>query len=111
MTPGEDEPLRIDPSFFPFMTEIGPGVLGYTVEHDNEIYVPLVAAASQGAGDVGRYFDSLPADKTIIVPNVMSARLAGILTRRGFTERPWPFTEEDGFNEEIPAYVREKEGT
>lgn len=63
---------------------LAPGVRGYTVECDGELWIPVVFAEREGAGDVGRYLDTLPKDKTVIFPTVLSARLEGMLKRRGF---------------------------
>ncbi|HAM57666.1 MAG TPA: hypothetical protein DCQ64_20525 [Candidatus Rokubacteria bacterium] len=64
--------------------EIAPGVHGYTMEVDGVLWVPLIRAASPGAGAVGRYLDALPRDKTVRFPTVLSEILAGMLVRRGF---------------------------
>jgi hypothetical protein len=61
-------------------------VRGYTVWSKGALYVPLLIADREGAGDVGRYLDTLPADRTIKVPTVTSPRLRGMLDRRGYTE-------------------------
>ena len=71
----------------PFLSEIGPGVLGYTVEVEGALWIPFLMADRPGHGDVGRYLDDLPRDRAVKVPNVLSDRLAGMLRRRGFRER------------------------
>ena len=64
---------------------------------DGALYVPIIEAERPGSGDVGRYLDSLPRDRRVVIPNVMSERLAGMLERRGFTLTtewaPAPFEE------------------
>jgi len=65
---------------------IAPGVRGYTMEIDGELYVPLVIADRPGNGDVGRYLDGLPTDHTVKFPNVISDKLRGMLLCRGFID-------------------------
>ena len=66
--------------------EIAPGVDGYTVDlGDKGLYVPLLMAKRPGNGDVGRYLDSLPLDRRVVVPGVISGILEGMLERRGFS--------------------------
>jgi hypothetical protein len=86
-----------------FDSEIGPGVTGYTMDIRGDLYVPLIQAVHPGNGDVGRYLDSLPTGCRIVVPNVISARLEGMLLRRGFE----PIAEwfED-FGEYVPCWHR-----
>ena len=64
---------------------IGPGVEG--IEHDfgTVFEVASIRAVTEGCGAVGAYLDRLPRDRTVIVPFVVSERLAGMLERRGFT--------------------------
>jgi hypothetical protein len=62
--------------------ELAPGVIGYAVEHEGCVYIPIITARKQGAGDVGRFLDSLSA--RCRVPNVTSPRLLGMLQRRGW---------------------------
>jgi hypothetical protein len=64
---------------------LAPGVRGYTVWSKGALYVPLVIAVREGHGDVGRYLDTMPTDRTVTFPNVMSPRLRGMLERRGYT--------------------------
>lgn len=72
---------------------LAPGVRGYTVWSHGALYIPLMIADREGHGDVGRYLDALPTDRTIKVPTVTSARLLGMLTRRGYmkVEEQSPF--------------------
>lgn len=60
------------------------GVLGYTVETPEGIYIPWIQAEREGDGRVGRYLDALPCDRRVVFPTIISARLAGMLARRGF---------------------------
>lgn len=102
--------LRIDPAIIPFLAPIAPGVVGYTVEDDDGLWLPLIYAVAEGSGAVGAWLDSLPTDRRVIVPNVISARLEGMLARRGFVERVLPVSAEDEEivgDSEIPAWVRE----
>jgi hypothetical protein len=65
---------------------LAPGVVGYTWEMpDGSLNIPLITALRPGSGDVGRYLDGLPHGRHIRVPCVISARLQGMLERRGFT--------------------------
>jgi hypothetical protein len=78
-----EDPNLIEIGNEPF---IAPGVRGYTVDNGRKgLYVPLVIAENEGSGDVGRYLDSLPKDRRVVFPNVLSKRLVGMLSRRGFT--------------------------
>ncbi len=88
------------------LEQLAPGVRGYTMtSEDGSVYVPVVVAMNPGHGDVGRYIDSLPKDKTVKFPTVISARLEGMLKRRGFTlTREW----DPNFEEWAEVYVREK---
>jgi hypothetical protein len=65
------------------------GLHGYVCEHKGAIYIPAIGALHEGRGDCGRFLDSLPTDRTIVVPNVLSERLVGMLVRRGYV----PFSE------------------
>ncbi len=67
------------------LDRLAPGVYGYTVEENGALYIPVIEAQFPGQGDVARYFDSLPADKTIRVPCVISPILEDMLKRRGYT--------------------------
>ena len=68
------------------LDELAPGVWGYTTATPDALYIPIIQAETPGSGDVGRYLDSLPSDRTIRVPNVLSDILAAMLARRGFVE-------------------------
>jgi hypothetical protein len=61
---------------------IAPGVRGYAIEDGNRVCVPLIIAVNEGDGSVGRFIDSL--DPKCVIPCVTSARLAGMLYRRGW---------------------------
>jgi len=63
---------------------LAPGVRGYTVWSHGELYVPLVIADHEGRGDVARYLDTLPTDRVVKFPTVVSVRLIDMLLRRGF---------------------------
>lgn len=62
---------------------LAPGVRGYAIENDGLIYIPLINAETEGAGDVGRFLDSL--SPRCLIVNVTSRRLKGMLERRGWT--------------------------
>lgn len=64
--------------------EIAPHVHGVVFEQGDRLYVPFLVSLRPGCGFVRRYLDSLPADKTVIFPEVMSAILDAALQRRGF---------------------------
>ena len=74
---------RIVPGHEPVLAA---GVRGYKLWSRGELYVPLIIADRPGNGDVGRFLDALPKDRVVKVPTVTSARLAGMLARRGFAE-------------------------
>lgn len=44
----------------------------------------MIAAERPGRGDVARYLDSLPKNRRVVFPTVISALLRGMLQRRGF---------------------------
>ena len=96
--------------FPPFMgqrlVQLAPGVQGITRRDPKGVLViVLVVAELEGAGDVGRYLDSLPLTEPVIVEACTSPRLAGMLERRGFVWKPVvtfePLTEET-----VDGYVR-----
>ena len=88
---------------FDFVVPLAPGVIGYTVDVGPDLYVPLIEATQPGSGDVGRYFDSLPRDRRVVVPNVISAQLEGMLARRGFSPTiEWA----EGFEENVEVWER-----
>lgn len=82
---------------------LADGVLGYAVEHEGAVYLPDIRAAREGRGDVGRFLDSLDKAKTWKVPNVISARLAGMLERRGWKKT----VEHDPVLGPVGVFVRE----
>jgi hypothetical protein len=83
---------------------LAPGVLGYTVEADGVLYIPVIMAEEEGSGDVGRYLDSLPRDRTVKVPGVQSDRLRGMLERRGFeADQEWA----PEFEEYVEVFILE----
>ena len=81
------------------------GVLGYSIETERGLYIPWVQAEVEGDGRVGRYLDSLPRDRRVVFPTIISGRLAGMLARRGFTPG-YEWAEEVGetvdFMERVP---------
>ena len=89
--------------------EIGKASGGYAIEDkDGSIYIPVVLMEPPGQGDGGRFLDSLPRDRTIKFPNVVSAVLAGMLERRGFTVvQEWA----DEYDDYVDVYVRKSNKT
>ena len=85
---------------FPPLEQLAPGVTGYTREWNDSLYIPYIRADREGNGDVGRYLDSLPTDRRVVVPCVISKRLEGMLKRRGFTPA-WEWSEYMGEHVEI----------
>lgn len=72
--------------------ELAPGVKGYAVEDDGWIWIPVIIAESEGAGDVGRFLDAVEPDRTVVVPNVLHPKLWGMLERRGWARACDPET-------------------
>jgi hypothetical protein len=65
----------------PFVNpEIYPGVRGYAIEHNGEIWIPLVEGGHNG--QVGKFLDDLSYRCRIV--NVCSPILEGMLKRRGW---------------------------
>jgi len=83
------------------LVQLAPGVLGVAVEHDGCTWYPAIVAEREGAGDVGRWLDSLPA--TARIPCVTSVRLRGMLKRRGWRDE-WPRVPE--INEFVDVWRR-----
>ena len=77
-----DKPYTIEPGTEMEEYELAPGVKGYAIEQDGRIYIPVVRAAKEGNGDVGRFLDRCTT--RCVFPNVVSARFAAMLQRRGF---------------------------
>ena len=63
---------------------LADGVLGYSADTDHGLYIPFIMAEVQGDGRVGKYLDSLPRDRRVVFPTILSMRLAEMLIRRGF---------------------------
>ena len=72
--------------------ELARGVKGYAVEHGGWIWIPLIIAEAEGAGDVGRFLDAVEPDRTVVVPNVLHPKLWGMLERRGWARACDPET-------------------
>lgn len=79
------------------------GIDGYVIEIAGEFYIPIIIARVAGRGNCGRWLDSLPRSVTIKIPAVFNARLAGMLTRRGFVVVS-EYAEE--FGERVEVHVR-----
>ncbi len=82
------------------LDQLAPGVLGYAIQYEAATYLPLIVVERPGSGDVARFLDSLPWDRTWKVPSVVNGRLAGMLARCGFT-REWEWAPELGENVEV----------
>lgn len=89
--------------------ELAPGVRGAAFDLGKDgIRIPFIAADQAGEGAVASFLDSLPEDRRISFPWVVSRRLNEMLLRRGFREE----VEEFGNSEKIVVMVREsKEST
>jgi hypothetical protein len=69
---------------------VADGVLAHVIDRGNSIEVRAVLATEPRIpGAVGAWLDALPTDRTVVIPAVVSARLAGMLERRGFAHQPW----------------------
>lgn len=69
---------------------VADGVLAHVVDRGKWIEVRAVMAGGPRIpGAVGRWLDTLPRDRKVVVPAVVSRRLAGMLSRRGFEARVW----------------------
>ncbi len=68
--------------------KLTPHVEGYAIEKEGVVSIPLIRARRPGQGDVGKFLDSIPTAAHVVVPCVLSGRLAGMLLRRGFKLSP-----------------------
>lgn len=84
-------------------TDLAPGVRGWIRPNPNALEIPSIRATNPGAGDVARYLDTLPTDRTVIIPLVTNPKLAAMLERRGFRLIQHYFPELDDWGE---AHVR-----
>jgi hypothetical protein len=98
--------LRVDPGVIGVLDELAPGLRGYTVDHEGALYVPFVVADDPGHGALSRYLDSLPTDRAVKFPTVISSKLAGALQRRGYVVE-WEWSELH--QEWVEVYVRHPE--
>lgn len=87
--PGDSAPLEpalvaaMDRLFVP----LAAGVEGLTSDVGPVLEVAGIRAAEPRIpGAVGAWLDTLPTDRPVAVPFVVSDRLAGMLARRGFVE-------------------------
>lgn len=80
--------MRSPAPFTSPVRQLAPGVRGAGYSPDPGVFIlESVEAQQQGGGAVGRYLDDLKArHHTILVPAVISPRLAGMLERRGFAQ-------------------------
>lgn len=72
----------------PTAVEVAPGVMAvaYPSGWGDHLRITWVSALRPGSGDVGRWLDSLPVNRTVWVSAVVSPRFAGMLARRGFAD-------------------------
>jgi hypothetical protein len=76
----------------PFNVHEGPhliveGVHGYAIQDGpGALWLPVIMGIPAGAGHVGRFLETLPRDRAIIVPTVVSKQLKDMLHRRGFMD-------------------------
>jgi hypothetical protein len=66
--------------------DVAPGVRGVVEDDGQTITIMWIRATTEGSGDVGRWLDSLPADRKVRVIGVTSYRLAQMLHRRGYRQ-------------------------
>jgi len=87
---------------------VAPGVRALVFDTPRGIYIPMIIAEREGAGDVARYLDALPKDRRVVFPTVISARLRGMLERRGFREsHEWA----PEFQEHVEIHERQRSMT
>ena len=84
MTAGEWEPPTTESDSSLWEYELFPGVFGYAIEESGSLYIPLIRAAKEGNGDVGKFLNSV--SHRCVFPNVISLRLRGMLKKCGFIE-------------------------
>jgi len=65
---------------------LAPGVHGTLFDTPGGVYIPTISADEPGSGGVGRHLDALPKGRAIEFPTVLSAKLRGMLLRRGYVE-------------------------
>src|ERR1700734_973626 len=78
-----EPPLSESGSPLDFNSLLTSKIHGYAIEENGLIYIPLMMSLEEGKGHVGRFLDSL--SPRCVIPNVTSARLRGMLERRGWT--------------------------
>jgi hypothetical protein len=83
--------------------QLAPGVHGWYFDTPEGIYIPVITADNPGSGEVGKYLDSLPCNRDIKFSTVLSAKLRGMLLRRGFVDAT-EFSEE--WAEKVEIMVR-----
>lgn len=76
--------MRTDPNTLEYQ-ELAPGVHGLTEEMLGMLVIHVIIADPPGQGNVSRYLDTLPTDRPIMAVRVLSEKLAGMLSRRGFS--------------------------
>lgn len=65
---------------------LAPGVRGFLFDRPDAIYIPVIYAEKEKAGNVSKYLDSLPKDRNVVFCTVVSSDLREMLTRRGYTK-------------------------
>lgn len=95
MTASELNPLKtIDGMLLRGMREasvpVADGVLAHVQDQGSSLIVRAVLAGRPRIpGAVGRWLSSLYGERPVVVPAVVSSRLAGMLDRRGFRRQTW----------------------
>lgn len=82
---------------------LAEGVRGFAFDTVNGIYITAIHADKIGSRHVSKFLDSLPRDKRIVFPVVVSPRLRAMLIRRGYVER-WEIGEP--YQDDIPVMER-----
>jgi len=85
--------------------KLAPGITGFAVEDDGIIYIPYIRSDNPGKGHVGKFIDGL--DQNTAFSSVLNAKLAGMLSRRGWLFREI-FVEEMG--EDVPFWFHPGSG-
>ena len=94
---------RLVPRLGKAMYPVAPCVRGIVLDEPDGLYVIAVWSDDPGKGRVAAWLDTLPNNRKVVVPLVLSERLATALSNRGFeVERIWAEDEKEW----VLAYVR-----
>lgn len=85
---GYDEVLAAAMDLFGHAQPLAPGVEGSLIDHGSFVELRAIRAVegTEGSGNVSRFLDTLPDDRMVYVPFVVSKRLVGMLQRRRFRQ-------------------------